>query len=165
MAAVTVTKSSIDRPLAASDLTRSLPTILGTVVIPTVLLGIWELAGRVDALDVRFVPTPSAIFAAWLRLMATGELPAAGIKTLIRVGEGYAIGAGLGVVLGLAYGLWAPLRRGGDPRCPTDISHPRDVCVDRHLRRPGGDQRAGPATTGAVALELPELGEGARDSR
>jgi len=114
MATASVTKSEMGRPTVATHrVERSLPAILGAVVVPAVLLGLWEMAGRFNLVDVRFVPTPSAILGAMIRLMSSGELPASGLKTLLRVGQGYAIGAGLGVVLGLAYGLWAPLRRFG----------------------------------------------------
>lgn len=111
MATASATRSEMDRrAVSGSRVARALSGILPVVAVPAALLGVWELAGRFNFVDVRFVPVPSAVLGATVKLVASGELLGAGFKTMVRVAEGYAIGAGAGVLLGLAFGLWAPLR-------------------------------------------------------
>jgi NitT/TauT family transport system permease protein len=81
-----------------------------SVLSPVILLGIWELAGALDRIDTRFFPTPSEIFrAAWVMLQ-TGELWANLWISLVRIGVGFVIGAIPGILIGLAMGLFSPVR-------------------------------------------------------
>lgn len=67
------------------------------------LLGAWELAGRIflDAHAAMFVPVPSGVAAELLALLGSGELWAALWRSTLRVAVGGSCGAAAGVVVGV----------------------------------------------------------------
>lgn len=76
---------------------------------PVLLLGLWEVLVRLRVLDARFFPAPSAIVGTFTAVLASGELLQHMGASLQRVLLGFAVGAGLALVLGLVMGLsrWA----------------------------------------------------------
>lgn len=88
-----------------SNLERAL-----SVLSPLILLAIWELAARLGKIDTRFFPPPSAIFAVTGTLIQSGELWANVSVSLVRIAIGFTIGAVPGIILGLAMGLFSPVR-------------------------------------------------------
>ncbi len=76
---------------------------------PLVLLGIWELCGRMGWLDVRFFPLPTRIAAYLLWLFREDALLVDIGSSMRRIGLGLLVGFVPGALLGLAMGLssWA----------------------------------------------------------
>jgi ABC-type nitrate/sulfonate/bicarbonate transport system permease component len=82
--------------------------------LPIVLLLAWEVAAWFGSVP-RYLASPSAIALAAGKLFASGELLPAILVSLWRVYAGYAVGAGLGMVIGLCAGLVRPVRDFFDP--------------------------------------------------
>ncbi len=72
---------------------------------PLLLLLLWEVLGRIGAIDRRFFPTPSAIAGTFAELLASGVLLDHLRVSMGRVLVGFAIGAAPALVLGIAMGL------------------------------------------------------------
>jgi ABC-type nitrate/sulfonate/bicarbonate transport system permease component len=90
-AAAPARRVSFDRP------------VLWRLLSVAVVLGVWEIAGQIP---VNFAFPPfSEVFAAFLRMMADGSLPAAYAETLKPLVIGVVISTVLGVGLGVAMGL------------------------------------------------------------
>jgi NitT/TauT family transport system permease protein len=83
--------------------------------VVVVLLGAWELGVRTGGLSPLLTPAPSTILRELLMLLANGVMLTNLSATLLRLGTGLLLGAGLGVALGLAMGWWPTLRRAVDP--------------------------------------------------
>ena len=87
-----------------------------SVLSPLVLLALWELFARLGVMDTRFFPAPTSILRVlWQMLQPsprypTGELWAQVSISLSRIAVGFLLGAIPGVILGLAMGLFAPIR-------------------------------------------------------
>ncbi|MFC4671763.1 ABC transporter permease [Seohaeicola nanhaiensis] len=78
---------------------------------PLLLLLVWELSSRLNLIDQRFFPPPSAIAeTAWSMIVSLELFDHIG-ATLRRIGVGYAMGAIPGITLGLILGLSQPVRR------------------------------------------------------
>jgi ABC-type nitrate/sulfonate/bicarbonate transport system permease component len=84
---------------------------LRALALPLVLLTAWEAVGRAGLVDVRFVPPPSRIVAAFPALIETDELWGSIAATLVRMGVGFLFAAALGISLGLLVGTSPRLRR------------------------------------------------------
>jgi ABC-type nitrate/sulfonate/bicarbonate transport system permease component len=80
---------------------------LGT---PALLLVVWEFSVRAGLLNQLFFPPPSDVVRTWWRLLRDGGLGADIRISLMRLGAGFVLGAVPGVVLGMAMGLWQPVR-------------------------------------------------------
>jgi ABC-type nitrate/sulfonate/bicarbonate transport system permease component len=81
-----------------------------SVFSPVFLIALWELAALAGQIDTRFFPAPSAIFAETREMIATGELWVHVSISLQRIVIGFALGAVPGVAIGLAMGLFSPVR-------------------------------------------------------
>ena len=77
--------------------------ILWRLLSIALVLGVWEIAGQIP-INFAFPPF-SEVFAAFLRMMADGSLPAAYAETLKPLVIGVVISTVLGVGLGVAMGL------------------------------------------------------------
>jgi NitT/TauT family transport system permease protein len=86
---------------------RSLGLALGT---PILLLVLWEIASRGEALDPLFFPAPSAVFEQWWLLLREDGLLTDIRVSVVRLLLGFALGAVPGVAAGMAMGLWGPVR-------------------------------------------------------
>jgi NitT/TauT family transport system permease protein len=80
---------------------------LGT---PLVMLLLWEVASRRAWLNPLFFPPPSAVAETWWRLLRSGGLTDDIRISLARLLAGFLLGAVPGIALGMAMGLWPPLR-------------------------------------------------------
>lgn len=94
---------------------------LRNIALPVATLVLWELLGRTGHLP-DFLSTPGGIAAALAELIGSGELEQHVWVSMVRAGSGFAIGASLGVVMGLASGVWGPLRNFFD--APVSLLYP-----------------------------------------
>ncbi|MCY0386591.1 aliphatic sulfonate ABC transporter permease SsuC [Robbsia sp. Bb-Pol-6] len=74
-------------------------------VLPVGLLVVWQLAVQVGWLSNRILPAPSAVLAAGVALVRSGEIWQHLAISTWRAGVGFAIGGGIGLVLGFITGL------------------------------------------------------------
>jgi ABC-type nitrate/sulfonate/bicarbonate transport system permease component len=81
-----------------------------SVLSPAILISIWEAAALAGKVDTRFFPAPSSVFGALGQMLQTGELWEHLSVSLQRIAIGFTIGAIPGVVVGLAMGLFSPIR-------------------------------------------------------
>jgi ABC-type nitrate/sulfonate/bicarbonate transport system permease component len=81
-----------------------------SVLSPVILIAIWQLAADTGHIDTRFFPSPAAVFAEAWRMVLSGELWMNLSISLTRIVIGFLLGAVPGVVIGLAVGLFRPVR-------------------------------------------------------
>jgi ABC-type nitrate/sulfonate/bicarbonate transport system permease component len=86
-----------------------------SIASPLGLLLAWELAARTAMIDVRFFPAPSAIIAKLMEMAATGELTENVLISLQRIVLGFLLGGVPAIVIGIAMGIWRPIRAIVDP--------------------------------------------------
>jgi NitT/TauT family transport system permease protein len=85
------------------------------VVVVTGVVVLWELLARVGVLPSVLFSSPTEIVQALARSIRSGEMVDHAMATLRRTAAGLALGAVPGLLLGLAMGWSAPLRRALDP--------------------------------------------------
>jgi len=88
--------------------TRVLPTVPQAIVallFPTALLVLWSASARYGWLPPQILPAPDEVLSALGDLAANGDLARDTGISLLRVVEGFAVGAVLGLLLGIAMGL------------------------------------------------------------
>lgn len=71
---------------------------------PLILIAIWQWAAQAGYLSTRILPSPLAIGAAFIKLSSSGELWLHVKTSTWRALTGFAIGGGLGLILGLITG-------------------------------------------------------------
>lgn len=77
---------------------------------PALLVALWEVCARSEVLNPLFFPPPSEVAVTWWRLLREGGLGTDVRISLWRLALGFALGAVPGVALGMAMGLWRPVR-------------------------------------------------------
>ena len=85
------------------------------LILPLATALAYEAAFRLGLVQARLLPPPSRIFATLWELAASGELLTHVIATSLRVLSGFAIGSGVGMLLGAVTGSSAAARRFLDP--------------------------------------------------
>ena len=80
------------------------------VLVSVIVLTAWEAAVWLGLLSARYFPPPTAIAATFVHLIAGGVLWKEALVTLARLAAAFLLAAGPAVVLGLAMGLWRPVR-------------------------------------------------------
>ena len=80
------------------------------LISPIVLLLVWEVCARLNYVDVRFFPAPSSIFEAGVEMAQTWQFWSDLGISLQRIAVGFLMGGVPGMLLGLAMGLFAPVR-------------------------------------------------------
>lgn len=88
---------------------------LVSIALLIVLLGLWEIAGRLGVINTFFLSWPSAIAAAAWRILIDGEFFANFWVTAYAYAIGVVSGCALGTVLGLAMGWWRSFGEVIDP--------------------------------------------------
>jgi ABC-type nitrate/sulfonate/bicarbonate transport system permease component len=86
-----------------------------SILSPIVLLGLWEACARTHLIDTRFFPAPSNIIRHLFDLGASGALWKDTGASLYRLAVGFVVGCLPAIVLGLAIGLYRPIRAAFDP--------------------------------------------------
>ena len=77
---------------------------------PLGLLLIWEIAGRLDFVDVRFFPVPSGIIAMMSEMLMSGELIEHVLISLQRILLGFLLGGIPAILIGITMGISRPVR-------------------------------------------------------
>jgi ABC-type nitrate/sulfonate/bicarbonate transport system permease component len=77
---------------------------------PAVLIALWEICARTEVLNPLFFPPPSEVIDTWWQLLRTGGLGTDVRISVTRLAVGFVLGAVPGVALGMAMGLWQPVR-------------------------------------------------------
>jgi ABC-type nitrate/sulfonate/bicarbonate transport system permease component len=96
---------------------------------PILLLVIWEVAGQLKLIDVRFFPPPSSIVHQIGVLIASGELVANTLASLRRLALGMLLGGVPALFLGLAMGISRPLRAAIDPLVSATYPIPKSAIL------------------------------------
>jgi ABC-type nitrate/sulfonate/bicarbonate transport system permease component len=86
-----------------------------SVASPLGLLLAWELAAQSGLIDVRFFPAPSAIILKLIEMARSGELTENVLISLERIVLGFLLGGVPAIVIGIAMGIWRPVRALVDP--------------------------------------------------
>jgi ABC-type nitrate/sulfonate/bicarbonate transport system permease component len=81
-------------------LEQKIPSYAAVLGIAGLLL-LWEIVCRLEIVPPLFLPAPTAILAAAWEMISSGELYKDLIASMYRIGAGYALGAVLGIVVGL----------------------------------------------------------------
>lgn len=91
------------------DLRRVLRA-LQVLISPLVLLLLWEIGARAGWIETKFFPAPSTILALFAKMFTTAEFWADLRLSLSRLLIGFLMGAVPGLLIGLAMGLFRPVR-------------------------------------------------------
>ena len=89
------------------------PVAAGAALAGLILL--WELAARLRLVPPLFLPAPSLIALRAWELSASGLLPLHVAASLKRILAGYALGAALGILVGVGTGFFGYARAIGQP--------------------------------------------------
>lgn len=95
------------------------------VLVPLLLLALWEIAVRFGWLDALFFPPPTKLFDTAVLLTRNGDLGPRIATTLARAGSGFAIGALAGVLCGVAMGAVRLVRLAFSPLVSALYSVPK----------------------------------------
>jgi sulfonate transport system permease protein len=94
---------------AARTLARASWRRLAPWLVPLGIFVVWEIAAKSGALSTRVLPEPLAVVRAAWALIESGEMWQDVRVSTWRALSGFAIGGGIGLVLGLATGLFKPV--------------------------------------------------------
>ncbi len=86
-----------------------------SIASPLGLLLAWELAADTGLIDVRFFPAPSSIISKLVEMARSGELTENVLISLQRIVLGFLLGGVPAIVIGIAMGIWRPVRALVDP--------------------------------------------------
>jgi sulfonate transport system permease protein len=98
-------------PVKKKDRSPLRERLLLPFITPLVVLILWQVLSDRGILRPTILPSPRAIAGAFGDLAASGQLAQNLEVSLLRVFEGFGIGAGLGILLGLLMGLFPRLER------------------------------------------------------
>lgn len=96
---------------------------------PIALLVVWEVLARTGIIDPRFFPAPSNIAVAFVHLCRSGELWHNLSASLTRLFWGYLLGGVPALLLGLAMGLYRPVRTLVDPLVAATYPVPKSAIL------------------------------------
>jgi len=96
---------------------------------PAALVLLWEALARFGWIDQRFFPAPSSIAVAFVQLSRSGELWDNLSASLARLGWGYLLGGVPALLLGLAMGLYRPVRAIVDPLVAATYPVPKSAIL------------------------------------
>jgi ABC-type nitrate/sulfonate/bicarbonate transport system permease component len=96
-----------------------------SVLSPLMLLALWQAGAAVKMVDTRFFPAPTSIFQVLGQMLGSGELLTHLGISLERIAIGFLIGAVPGVVVGIAMGLFTPIRAAIQPLIDATFPIPK----------------------------------------
>jgi ABC-type nitrate/sulfonate/bicarbonate transport system permease component len=86
-----------------------------SIASPLGLLLAWEFAAQTGMIDVRFFPAPSSIIGKLVEMAGSGELTENVLISLQRIVLGFLLGGVPAILIGIAMGIWRPIRALVDP--------------------------------------------------
>ena len=96
---------------------------------PLGLLLIWEIAGRLGFIDVRFFPVPSRIIGMMIEMLMSGELIEHVLISLQRILLGFILGGIPAIVIGIIMGISRPVRALVDPLIVATYPIPKSAIL------------------------------------
>lgn len=99
------------------------------IASPLALLLLWELSARTGAIDTRFFPAPTSIVKQAADLTASGELWGHLSASLQRLLWGSLLGGIPALLLGIAMGLYRPVRSAIDPLISATYPVPKSAIL------------------------------------
>lgn len=81
-----------------------------TLLAPVLLLSIWEILSRTEIINPIYWPAPTSLWGSFVELVTEDDLLHDIQLSTVRILGGFALGAVPGVILGLAMGLFWPVR-------------------------------------------------------
>jgi sulfonate transport system permease protein len=100
---------------AGSGLAGGLRRVASALIFPAALLLVWLTACLLDLVPAQILPDPRLVLATFREFYETGDLAYHARISLIRVVQGFALGAGAGLVLGISMGLSRRVRELVEP--------------------------------------------------
>ncbi|HYI68306.1 MAG TPA: ABC transporter permease [Skermanella sp.] len=100
---------------AGSGLAGGLRRVASALIFPAALLLVWLTACLLDLVPAQILPDPRLVLATFREFYETGDLAFHAQISLIRVVQGFALGAGAGLVLGISMGLSRRVRELVEP--------------------------------------------------
>lgn len=116
-------------PAASKRLSSTNRDRLLGLASPVVLLLVWEIAVHLGLLDARFFPAPSQIFGTLVELIQSGVLWTNTWASLQRLFWGFLLGGAPALLLGIAMGLYRPLRAAIDPLVAATYPIPKSAIL------------------------------------
>jgi ABC-type nitrate/sulfonate/bicarbonate transport system permease component len=117
-----INQSKRRRRLSADNRDR-----LINIASPVLLLLLWELLARAGMLDVRFFPAPSSIIDTFAHVVKDGSLWVDTRASLQRLLWGFLLGGIPALLLGVAMGLYRPLRALVEPLVAATYPVPKSA--------------------------------------
>ena len=105
MATLPVTAPAVIKTKPGAPRARVVWHLLLPWTLPVLLIGLWQWSAAAGLLSSRILPAPLDVLHAGWRLTLSGELPRHLRISFLRAIAGFAIGGGVGLLLGLATGL------------------------------------------------------------
>jgi sulfonate transport system permease protein len=100
---------------AGSGLAGGLRRVASALIFPAGLILVWLTACLLDLVPAQILPDPRLVLATFREFYETGDLAYHAQISLIRVVQGFALGAGAGLVLGISMGLSRRVRELVEP--------------------------------------------------
>ena len=91
--------------LALYQAAYAVQRVVVALLIPTLVLGLWQLASTRGWASPQILPPPAVVWQTLLELIQNGDIPSNLAISLGRVLKGFAVGAGIGLFLGFSMGL------------------------------------------------------------
>lgn len=95
--------------------TSRIKNILWGVMLPVIVLAIWQTIGAMNIVSATILPTPLMISKAFIELVISGELFSHLQISVFRAALGFLLGAGLGLLLGTLVGFFSRAEQTLDP--------------------------------------------------
>lgn len=99
------------------------------IASPILLLAFWEFAVYIKWMDARFFPAPSAIALKFWQLALSGELWDNVWTSMQRLFWGFLVGGVPALLLGIAMGLYRPIRAAIDPLIAATYPIPKSAIL------------------------------------
>ena len=100
-----------------------------SIASPVALIALWEVCVRTGLLDARFFPAPSQVAGTLVALVKSGELWTHTAASLVRLFWGMLLGGIPALFLGIAMGLYRPLRAVFDPLVTATYPIPKSAIL------------------------------------